>query len=871
MANSPSLRTLYTRESSRIRKAFDARADGCTAAHQRRALVDKIVSRLWQEIIAGSDSFDRGLCLIARGGYGRGALLPHSDVDVLFLSDDPAVLNRSKDAIGMMCQQMWDLGMRVAPTVRTLAGCSEFDSENVELTLSLLETRPLAGNDGLCRQLREEAVPKLVRRHWPELVEAIVELTRRRHAKYGNTVFHLEPNVKEGPGGLRDLNVCGWLRAVISLKTGGIPPGQGFARREQQEAEAFLVSTRCFLHYMYSRDDNTVRWEAQDAAAARGVGLDGHPCDNTAAWTRNYFRHARQISRSTDHLLDEAEAHRSSLYRQFLNWRSRVSNRDFVVVGGRVYLHESHSAGDPDVVLRLFEFVAHHGFTIAADTQMRIENAMPSLSFPAGAELWTRLRSILVANGAADALRDMHAAGVLHVVIPEYRLIDSLIIRDFYHRYTVDEHSFMAIESLHHLKRSESDVEKRFATILDSIEQPELLYLAVLFHDLGKGTSEGPHAEASVRLSQAALDRLALPADQRETVLFLIANHLEMSAALRRDIYDRENVRLLAQKVGCIDRLRMLCMLTYADIRAVNPQALSPWKAEDLWHLYIGACNELQRSADAASAEVFLNEQAQQTVSTSAGHRKSDPTAGLPERYARMNSAEQVALHSAMTEKLAVDPVQVNLRHKTGVLELTVVTRDRRGLFATVCGLLTAWNMDIVKANAFTSQTGIVVDTVLFRDRYRTIEFNAGEKDRFLKHFAEVIHGSADLSTLIKSRITTGQIVPPKVFIDTRITLDNESSSHSTLLEVVAQDRAGLLYCIASCLAAHRYDIDIALVDTEGQMAIDVFYITDSSAKLDANQRTSLRRALYEELAAKWEMSAAPPHTTLSTASGWAE
>ncbi len=868
METSLSLRALYTRESSRIRKAFDSTTDGATVASQRSALVDKIVIRLWEEVTAEDRAMQTGICLGARGGYGRGALLPHSDIDLLFLSEDPGLLNRSKDSIGLMCQHMWDLGLRVAPTVRTLSGCSEFDANNVELTLSLLECRYLAGDTRLFRELYDETVPRVVRRNWSALVETIVEVTRQRHAKYGNTVFHLEPNVKECPGGLRDFHVACLVAMLLSVEKGGSLPAEVSVRKEQQAAVAFLMSTRSFLHFLHGRDDNVLTWEAQDAAAARGIGLDGHPCDNTAEWTRNYFRHARPISRWVNQLLDEIAAARSSLYRQFLSWRSRVSNQDFSVVGGRVYLQESSAARDPELVLRMFEFIAHHGFKLAADTQSRIEQALPSLSFPAGTELWMHLRNVLLAPHAADALRDMHAVGILDTVIPEYRLIDSLIIRDFYHRYTVDEHSFAAIESLHRLKTAESDWDRRYAAILEAVEQPDLLFLAVLLHDIGKGLPDRSHVEGSIRISETTLGRLGLSSEQRETVLFLIANHLEMSAAMRRDIFDYENIRALAQKVGSSERLKMLCLLTYADIRAVNPNALSSWKAENLWHLYMGASNDLDRSADDDSLHTNLQRSCAAEVGALVPSRKNELChflADLPPRYLRAHSADQIATHFAMATRLGRHSVQVNLRNRNNLVDLTLVTRDRPSLFATLCGVLTAWSMDIVKANAFTGRAGIVVDTISFRDRFRTIELNPPEKARFERNLIDVISGDADASQAIESRIITGQVSPAKVTVETRCTFDNDSSSHSTLLEVVAQDRPGLLYCIASTLSAQGCNIDIALVDTEGQMAIDVFYITHQSAKLDANTRNSLRRALYHDLALRWDNTApASQHAGLS-------
>ncbi|MGZ4822420.1 MAG: [protein-PII] uridylyltransferase [Terriglobales bacterium] len=850
------LRDLYTRDSARIRKAFEAASDGLAAATQRAKLVDEIVLRLWQELISAHSAGPRGFCLAARGGYGRGTLLPHSDVDLLFLSDADAILNRHKDGIGRMCQQMWDLHLRASPTARTVSGCAQFDPSNAELTLSLLDCRYLGGDRQVFDRLQQETVPQVVHRNWDALVQGLSELTRTRHTKYGNTVFHLEPNIKECPGGLRDYNVACWLGFIAASEKQRKRGESGatveyFVPQECENALRFLMSVRCFLHYLHGRDDNTLSWEAQDAAAGKGVGIDGQPFDNAAEWMRHYFRHARPISRWTNQLLDEVSAARSSLYRQFLSWRSRVSNADFSVVEGRVYLQQSSAVQDPELVLRAFEFTARHSLKLAGDTERRISQALASLSFPQGAELWSHLREVLLAPSAAQALRDMHALGLLDTILPEYRLIDSLVIRDFYHRYTVDEHSFAAIDSLHQLHHPEAESEARYAEILKEVEEPELLYLTVLLHDIGKGLPHDSHVDGSLEAAENVLARLSLSEEQRETVRFLIANHLEMSAALRRDIFDHETVRAFAQKVGSSERLKMLCLLSYADIRAVNPHALTPWKAEDLWHLYVATGNYLNHSADDASFQAALEAEYVNKI-TALVPRQEKPLreflAGLPQRYLRAYSSEQIAMHFAVAARLRQQPVQLALKFTRDLFELTLITRDRPFLFATISGTLTAWRMDIVKANAFTSQAGMVVDTLSFRDRFRTLEQNPPERERFKRNLMETVAGEVDVEQLIASRVSTARLAPIRVTVDTRLAFDNESSSHSTLLEVIAQDRPGLLHKIASILARHGCSIEIALIDTEGQMAIDVFYVTRNGAKLDAETQKSLRAALHDEL-----------------------
>jgi [protein-PII] uridylyltransferase len=851
-----SLRDLYARDSARIRKAFEATSDGLAASAQRAKLVDEITLRLWQELISADSSAPRGFCLAARGGYGRDTLLPHSDVDLLFLSDNEAILNRHKEGIGRMCQQMWDLHLRASPTARTVSGCAQFDPNNLELTLSLLDHRYLGGDRQIFERLQNETVPQVVHRNWDALVQGLSELTRTRHTKYGNTVFHLEPNIKECPGALRDHNVACWINFMAAFEKprqrGEAGPAvDDLVSQECQDALRFLMSVRCFLHYLHGRDDNTLSWEAQDAAAARGIGIDGKPFDNAAEWMRNYFRHARPISRWTNQLLDEVSAARSSLYRQFLSWRSRVSNADFSVVEGRVYLQQSTAVRDPELVLRAFEFTARHSLKLASETERRIAQALGSLSFPQGAELWSHLREVLLAPSAAQSLRDMHALGVLDTVLPEYRLIDSLVIRDFYHRYTVDEHSFAAIEGLHLLHKPEAESETRYAEILKEVEEPELLYLSVLLHDVGKGLPQGSHVDGSLEVAEKIFARLALPEEQRETVRFLIANHLEMSAALRRDIFDHETVRAFAQKVGSPERLKMLCLLSYADIRAVNPQALTPWKAEDLWLLYAATMNYLNHSADDASFQAALQAEYVNKI-TALVPSQQEPLreflAGLPQRYLRAHSSEQIAMHFTVASRLQKQPVQLALKLTRDLFELTLITRDRPFLFATIAGALTAWRMDIVKANAFSSNAGVVVDTLSFRDRFRTLEQNPPERERFKRNLIEAINGEVDVEQLIATRVSTARLAPIKVTVDTRLAFDNDSSSHSTLLEVITQDRPGLLYKIASTLARQCCNIEIALIDTEGQMAIDVFYVTRNGSKLDAETQKSLRATLHQEL-----------------------
>ena len=856
---SSELRDLYLEESDRIQQAFASTGDGRSALEQRTRLVESILQKLWHEIISPEEHGPSGFALVALGGFGRGWLFPHSDIDILFLHANSDAEPTYRDSIRRFSQELWDLRMKVSPTTRTLTECDRFDGANVEFTVSLLDSRYLLGDRELFDRLHDKVIPKLVMREAQSLVQSLAEVTRSRHAKYGNTVFHLEPNVKDGPGGLRDYNVACWLALISAMdKLRDWPEARTLfpvsTRKQLDSALEFLMSVRCFLHLRQGRDDNLLLWESQDDAAGRRIGTPDSEITDTAGWMRTYFGQARSVYRVCEQLLEEIPAAWSSLYRQFQHWRSRLSNADFSVVDGLIYLQQPNSLHDPEMLLRTFHFMATHGLRLSTTTEYRIEQVLPSLAAtpPRGAELWLYLGEILTQPYAADALRAMHALKLLTLLLPELKAIDALVVRDFYHRFTVDEHSFVAIECLHRLRQSEAEWDQRYAELFSELERPELLYLALLLHDVGKGTPNTNHVDASLQTAESCMERLDLDPSERETVVFLIGSHLEISSTLRRDIFEPETVRVFAEKMETPERLKMLTLLTYADIKAVNPDALTPWKAENVFQLYIAAFNYLNHSVDErlrADTEDDHLAQIRALIPT-AGRKLKTFLEGLPKRYLAAYSATDVLAHVEMAGRLGKDPVQLLLERGRHWFELTLVTHDRPFLFASVAGVLAGWGMNIVKANAFSNQAGIVVDTFYFTDRFRTLELNLQEWERFKRSIIGVLLGESDLDRMLRERLRAEKPGATKVKVDTKIDFDDSCSTRSTLVQVIAQDRLGLLHSIASCLAHQKCNIEIALIDTEGQMAIDVFYLTANGAKLTSEQQGRVKTALLETLRA---------------------
>jgi [protein-PII] uridylyltransferase len=466
---------------------------------------------------------------------------------------------------------------------------------------------------------------------------------------------------------------------------------------------------------------------------------------------------------------------------------------------------------------------------------------------------WSVLNEILGADFPGVALRPMHRLGLLTEALPEFRSIDSLVVRDFYHRYTVDEHSLRTIEHLQELAEPPDSRGKHFSGLWRGVERRDLLILSLLLHDVGKGMLVENHVTGSLQALEIAADRLKLTPEEEAEVHFLIEHHLDMSSTVqRRDIFDPATVSGFADTVGTQERLQRLSLMTYADIHAVNPEALTPWKAEMLWQLFVATSNHFSRTVDRdrlhASDEARVLEQVGAEAEGGARAEVARFLEGFPRRYLAVHSTQEIAAHFGLYRKLGHEPVQTELKRANHMFALTLLSADRPALFATIAGALAAWGMNIVKADAFGNAAGVVLDTFHFMDLHKTLELNADEIPRFQQSIADVVNGKQMLEPLLKGRLAAALARPPKVAVKTSINFDDGSSDHSTLMEVMTQDRPGLLYGIGSALARLACNIDVALIDTEGQKAIDVFYLTSQGQKLTAQKQLLLREVLQATL-----------------------
>lgn len=800
-----------------------------TALAERSAKVDAVVQTASGVFLEACRPVP--VIIAAVGGYGRRELFPHSDIDLLIAVESDESLKHIKEPLSIYLRELWDSGLRVSQSARTVTECCQLNEQNVELHISLLDMRLLAGSQALFEEL-SASLENFYQRHRNVLTRLLADLTRSRHAKYNDTIFHLEPNIKETPGGIRDIHFLHWLNRLS-------PDNEALleALKESEQARSFLYPVRVYLHERAGRDSNLLTFDLQDAAAA-AIGGGSDPAD----WMRKYFLSARRVWQSTRRALEFAESLDRSLLRQFRDRRARLSTADYTVSNNRILLRnpgevvQTHKA-----VFRLFTFAARHGVPLSWDAQRRLRSHAEDLARRMAQEppAWREWTELLSQPNASVALHQMQETGLLSAALPEWHAIDSLVVRDFYHRYTVDEHTLVAIGTIDDLAAKADGSAKRFQQLLREIEDVAVLRFAVLVHDIGKGTNRGEHVLGSIEAVQKMGERFQIPRENLNLIRFLIEHHLDLSTVMTsRDLDDPATARQIAGETKTVEQLRYLTLLTFADISAVNPTAMTPWRLEQLWRVYTIAEEQLTRELDTDRLSGYEDLPDEERTPQSARFLQ-----GLPARYVRTHTPEEIRMHLQMETIVREKNVAVEVVARKGVFQATILAVDRPGLFAALCGTLASFGLNIVKAEAFNNDSGLVVDQLRFTDPLRNLELNPSEIDRLRRSLERVVSGTEDVNALLKRR--RAPLRPARVAqIAPQVRFNNEASDTATLVDFVGEDRPGLLYDLASAFASAGCNIEIVLIDTEAHKAIDVFYVTYRGEKLDDTMQEQLRQSI---------------------------
>ena len=802
------------------------------------------------------DDILRGICraaegatgtphaLIPIGGYGRGHLCLHSDIDLLIVLDGDIGASEEK-FISAVLHPLWDLGFEVGHQIRRFAEFAQPEVDNPEYLTALMEARFLEGDRALFERVTGTCLSS--DSPWrPAMRGALVDLIKQRLSRFNHTVFHLEPDVKDSPGGLRDATA---IRLLLGMEGGGhydayIDPGR------LAEAEDFMLRVRSILHMERKRNANVLEHGLQEVVAK----LFGSPGEQAGRQVERlmstYYHHARRINRSLQTLLKAAAAPSHA------DMAVEPIDDDLVQAWDGIRFADGTRASlQPRIWLRPFEEALARDSTVSEQVLTCVERHgeryMPEAFFPTDRERDQLLELLRPRPGLYDRLEEMHSRGLLGRMFPEFQKIYCQVTRDFYHRYTVDEHTLRAIRNVEHLCTPLTHSRKRFAGLLKEMAEPELLVLALMFHDVGKWTNKN-HSEEGVRMANDAMRRLRLPERSRQMVEFLIRHHLQMSVvAFRRDAEDPDTVIGFTRLVGTEERLKLLTLLTLADVDAVSPGVLTPWKEEMLWRLYVESYNQLTLGYGDDSidhqevARIALNEQRPRDISEA---ELLSFLEGFPQRYLRLVDGPVVYDHLRLAKDLQPGIVRPILNTHETSWELSAIALDQPRLFSNICGVLSFFGMDIMRGHVMSNQHGVALDIFEFEDREKFLTLNPSARDELEGLLEDVIGGRVAIDEKLKGRWRAGRRKLPVEPITPLVHYNNHYSKRFTVLEIVAPNGWGLLYRVSRAIADNGCSIDLVLINTEGTKALDVFHLTEQGGKLTEETQERLKADLEQTL-----------------------
>lgn len=822
-----------------IRDRFFETLDGIACIRAAAALVERTVTDAFQQTVARASC---PVALLAVGGFGRGELFPHADVDLLFLHAPDTPSKDLAAVAGPLTQSLWDLGLEPSHSVHSIVDIARFQADNAEFYLSLLDARPLGGDAALLKQF-EDARRQLLREKRLRLSERLFDLLDGRWRQFAYTIHHLEPDIKDGPGGLRDLHSLRWLSLLKEETPWWNEPGRW--HWQEPAMLAHFAAIRCFLHYQEGRNQNILRFDVQEDWLAM---LARRSLDATD-WSTNHYRHARTLQQELQHWVERFSRPATALQRGVEQWRARLSNADFLVSRGLLLMKSpTRLQQGPDLALRLFAFAARHGVAPSEDTLMRLRQALPAFEHAVagagGVEARSGLReailSIISLPYANVALRAMDASGYLAALFPEWRDIECLLVRDYYHRYTVDEHTLVCIDAVCELLRGRKDLDPRILDLAEQADSQHLLVLALLFHDIGKKDGVEGHEVRSRDIARRALTRFGFDETVVDTVCLLVEQHLLLAQAMRsRDLADPATGASIAGVLSTLANLRMLTLVTYADIRGVFPGALTPWRMDQLWSAY--------RIAQLANEDRIAQERIRPQGQFSPAELRY--LEGFSTRYTRLFLPAQVHDHFELYLAMMQGQSGLRLRKVESSFELIAVCQDAPMRFAEVCALLAGMGLNILLADAFRNVHGILLVRFRFEDPSRGLSLNPSELDRLSDRLAAVLYQDAAAASVVprrgQPRLSRGQRqFPPYVYSR------NDVSPTLTMFEIGAADRPGLLYDIARTLAAHGCTIDVLIVETRAHRAFDTLYVQKDGRELTADDQKTVTQALLDALRA---------------------
>jgi [protein-PII] uridylyltransferase len=843
----PPLKEAFARGRAEIRQRFEAEGSAPRAVREQCFLIDQLIRALF-DFVTGSvyplanPTEGEKLAIVATGGYGRGEMAPFSDVDLLFLLPYKQTPH-TEQVIEYLLYVLWDLGLKVGQAVRTVSECLRYAKADLTIRTALLEARYIWGEQSLFNDLKQRFDAEILRGTAAQFVEAKLAERDARHIRVGDSRYQLEPNVKEGKGGLRDLHTLYWLAKYIyriddvsKLVELGVLSSEESQRFER--AQTFLWTVRCHLHYLAGRAEERLTFDLQ-AEIGRRMGYTDHAgTRGVERFMKHYFLVAKDVGDLTRIFCAVLEADQQRKRRlPWLRWgTARRGLNGFVIDGERLTIpSDDFFRQDPVALLRLFHVAQEHDLDIhpralrAATQCLRLIDARLRED-PEANRLF--LEILTSRKDPETALRRMNEAGVFGRFIPDFGRVVAQMQYDMYHVYTVDEHTLFAIGILHKIETGQLKDELPVASaIMPTVQSRRALYVATMLHDIAKGRG-GDHSEIGEKIALKLGPRLGLSDEETETVAWLVRHHLLMSStAFKLDIADPQTIQNFVERVQSPERLKLLLVLTAADIRAVGPKVWNGWKAALLREVYHSALDVISGGLTAeardsriaaaqAAARALLPDFTGEEFATFTGRGYPfywlSLDAETHTRHARL-MREADASGAPLTVENRIDPARA-------VTEITLYTADHPGLFSRIAGALAVSGANIVDAKIMTMSNGMALDTLWVQDQ------DGGPFDRPDKLaklafvFENVLTG--DLKPHIELERPPAFPSRTSVFtVSPRVLVDNQASRFHTVVEVNGRDRPGLLYELTRELTRLNLQVSSAKISTYGEKVVDVFYV----------------------------------------------
>ena len=857
------------------RARLDAGAGGIETARLLAETVDEVVVALHGFTLAylspGATLLGQSLSVVAVGGYGRGAMAPYSDIDLLFLRGTKADAG-VEAAIQVMLYTLWDLGFKVGHASRTVDECLRFAREDFTIRTALLEARWLAGDPALAETLKRRFRREIVEGSGAAFVAAKLAERDARHVKAGASRYMVEPNIKDGKGGLRDLNTLFWIAQYLHPVD---QPVQLMRLKEfnRREVKAFirafdvLWATRCYMHFITRRAEERLTFDLQPEVARCMGYADADPSASVERFMRRYFLIAREVGALTRIFCAKLEAEHAKPPQGLARLLPRRAPRlreledGFVEEAGRLNVRgEQIFAEDPSRLIRIFRVADANDLDLHPDAFSAVSRSLNLIGAklrrdPAAARAF--LDVLAHGQETSRILTLMNEAGVLGRYLPEFGRIVGQMQFNMYHAYTTDEHTLRAVGVVAEIGQGRLAQDHPMAvSVMPLLADREALFLAMLLHDTGKGGAPGGQALAGARNARLVCERLGLAAERVDLVAWLVEHHLLMSeTAQKRDLGDPRTISAFARIVGEPERLRSLAILTAADIRAVGPGVWNAWKGQLLRQLYI-ATESVFRGGRPSDLAIEMVDAVQHRLAAAARQRfvavsGAEATArvwadGMEDAYFVAFPSKALAEHFALVRRAGEDGAAASARLMAdwNAVEIAVAARDRRGLFADLAGAMAAHGANIVGARVFTSASGGALDIFSVQDR-------TGQP------FGEAAPRSLDRLTGALQAAGRGEAMDPApgspplgrtaAFpVAPRVAVDNDASDLATVVEVSGRDRPGLLQALAQALADAGLSLQSAHVESFGERAVDAFYVVgeDGLKLVDASAIAALKAQL---------------------------